>query len=125
MTRSLLANWAILVPLALAGLSACHRDATTAQTASSSAPKPPGLEPQRSFTDSEVNAAVLATLARDPGVDATGIHAKTTQGIVELTGRADNLLTKRRACAWQRPCAACARSAIKRSCTSQAERTRT
>lgn len=97
MIRSLLANWTILVPLTLVGLSACHKDATTGQTASSSAPKPPDLEPKRSFTDSEVNAAVLATLARDPGVDATNIRAKTTQGIVELTGQVDNLLTKRRA----------------------------
>jgi osmotically-inducible protein OsmY len=97
MTRSLLTNSAILIPLALAALSACQKDATTAQTTSDSTPKPPALEPKRSFTDPEVNAAVLATLARDPGVDATNIHVKTTQGIVELTGQADNLLTKRRA----------------------------
>ena len=97
MTRSLLANWALLVPLALTGLTACHKDATTSPTASDSAPQPSALEPKRNFTDSEVNAAVLATLARDPGVDATTIHAKTTQGIVELTGQVDSLLTKRRA----------------------------
>jgi osmotically-inducible protein OsmY len=47
--------------------------------------------------DSDITHAIELELARDPGIDATSLHAKTTDGVVELTGSADNLLTARRA----------------------------
>jgi len=91
------AHQALLATLTLSGLSACHHDTPAATRATGGAPQAPEFEPKRSFTDPEISAAVIATLARDPGVDATNLQVKTTQGIVELTGSVDNLLTKQRA----------------------------
>ncbi|HVY25724.1 MAG TPA: BON domain-containing protein [Polyangiaceae bacterium] len=49
------------------------------------------------LTDTAINAAVTKALEHDPGVDASKLHVKTTDGIVELTGIAPHLLTKQRA----------------------------
>ena len=46
--------------------------------------------------DADITHAVETTLARDPGVDAKAIKVSTTNGIVELTGKVSDLLSKRR-----------------------------
>jgi osmotically-inducible protein OsmY len=64
---------------------------TVRATGDQRAPKPPIIG------DAEINAAVEYTLRRDPGIAPAAIQVKTTDGIVELTGNVDDLLTKRRA----------------------------
>jgi osmotically-inducible protein OsmY len=79
--------------LALLAASACHRN-DDKQPAPSSAPSAPA---KPLLSDASITAAVDKVLAHDPGVDRSNIHVATTDGIVELTGSARNLLTKKRA----------------------------
>lgn len=89
----------LVLGLGCALASACKRDkvdkpqATVLQPQSNqaSSPRAPILG------DGEITAAVETSLYRDPGVSPADIHVTTTDGIVELTGSAGNLLTKRRA----------------------------
>jgi osmotically-inducible protein OsmY len=50
-----------------------------------------------SLKDPDITHAIEVAFGRDPGVDAKNLHVSTTNGIVELTGSADNILTDRRA----------------------------
>jgi len=59
------------------------------------AQKPAGQ--REALKDADITVAVQASLARDPGVHEKNIRVQTSDGIVELTGRARDLLTKRRA----------------------------
>jgi osmotically-inducible protein OsmY len=85
-----------VMPLFLA-LGSCQKDdAKQAPAAASSQ----GALPQpsaRVLSDAGVTSAVRSSLEHDPGIDAKNIRVRSTLGIVELTGSADNLLTKRRA----------------------------
>jgi osmotically-inducible protein OsmY len=82
--------------LALMGVTACHKDRAKphAEATPSSAPS---ARPQPVPSDDSITAAVNRALTLDPGVSESGIQAATTDGIVELTGTAPNLLTKKRA----------------------------
>lgn len=94
MTRSLGAIW--LLPLALLS---CRDDQpqrlkSLRGAPGSSAAKPP--DPAR-VSDSNLRAAVTTRLTRDPGVDAAHVAVTVLNGVVELSGRVEDLLTKRRA----------------------------
>jgi osmotically-inducible protein OsmY len=69
---------------------------------------PPGSHPNRGnvpatrtdetkLNDADITRAVRNGLVRDPGVDGEQISVKTSNGIVELTGKAGDILTRRRA----------------------------
>lgn len=75
------------------GLSAEHTFLSDSSAARSRNPAPNPA----ALSDASINEAVLASLSRDPGVDASRISATTVNGIVELAGEARTLLTKRRA----------------------------
>lgn len=93
MTENTRATYVALV-VALAAATSCHKNTTTDVAPVSSAAQKPAALP---LSDTTIQAAVEQTLKRDPGVDASGLHVATTDGIVELTGTASNLLTKIRA----------------------------
>lgn len=97
--------WLLLVPLSAfgaAGCSGCDRDkpevrattpaATRPGEGASRAPAPPA-----DIGDQQLADAVTKSLERDPGVKLEGVRVKVTDGIVELTGKARDLLTSRRA----------------------------
>ena len=48
-------------------------------------------------SDADIERFVRAALVRDPGVDAREVKVNVSEGIVELTGATDDLLSKRRA----------------------------
>jgi osmotically-inducible protein OsmY len=45
-------------------------------------------------SDPEIASAVLHELSEDPALRAAEVHVKSTDGIVEITGKTDNLLAK-------------------------------
>lgn len=65
-------------------------DARSAAVAEAGGPAPMSRE----VTDARITTAVIRELAEDPAVDATQIRVRTTNGVVELTGTVDNILSK-------------------------------
>lgn len=94
MTRSLGAIW--LLPLALLG---CRDDEPQAGNAERGARRSSGAEPSKPahVSDSNLLKAVNVRLTRDPGLSTGHIAVTVRNGIVELSGRVEDLLMKRRA----------------------------
>jgi hypothetical protein len=57
----------------------------------------PAAEPGKVITDSGITAAVGTDFQHDNGVSGASIAVQTSQGIVSLSGSANNLLAKERA----------------------------
>jgi osmotically-inducible protein OsmY len=92
-----LLGWCLFTGAQLLGCSS-RQVLTPAQGRTlSAALKRPTSSKLPSFADADIATVVKSQLTDDPGVEARDIHASATQGIVELTGTAPNLLTKRRA----------------------------
>jgi osmotically-inducible protein OsmY len=85
---------ASLLSVALTGCD--KNEAPRPRPASPSASPAVASSPPR-LDDAQVTSAVLTSLERDPGVDAGGLRVHATDGIVELTGKASDILTKKRA----------------------------
>lgn len=95
MTASRTNSLTVAAMLLFAASGCSKKPAPENQTA---APSPaPVLPDEHTLKDTDITAATEASLARDPGVHANDVHVKTTDGIVELTGKAKDLLTKQRA----------------------------
>jgi osmotically-inducible protein OsmY len=94
-------GWMLLVPLSAFGTASCDRDKKEARTTSPAAKQetntPAATNNATPMGDRELADAVTRSLERDPGVKLEGIEVKVTDGIVELTGKARDLLTSRRA----------------------------
>jgi osmotically-inducible protein OsmY len=92
---------ALAIPTAL-GLGACHR---TPEPSPSPAAHGPAATPQGSAssasapgsTDADLRQAVSSELREDKHLASAGIQVSATKGVVELTGKVDNLLSKERA----------------------------
>ncbi len=52
---------------------------------------------EKLLTDREITAAVSSALKKDPGVDTNWINVSTEQGILQLTGKTNDILSKTRA----------------------------
>ncbi len=78
---------------------ACSKKSSERPGAARAAPSSSGIDAPRPpiLSDADITAPVETSLRRDPGVASADIHVRTTDGIVELTGSAPDLLTKRRA----------------------------
>ncbi|HEX3854001.1 MAG TPA: BON domain-containing protein [Polyangiaceae bacterium] len=76
---------------------ACDRHRLPANPPLANQPGSPVNASPPVLADVDIQRAVETSLLRDPGVDSSGIHVASTDGIVALTGKANNLLTKRRA----------------------------
>jgi osmotically-inducible protein OsmY len=83
--------------LAASGLVSCHKNGPSENQARPAASTERVPATPFELTDASITTAVHHVLAHDPGVDANGLHVKTTDGVVELSGTAHNLLTKQRA----------------------------
>jgi len=92
---------ALLVGLLAAfGASACHKADTAARTVDPSSATPAangtGHISATTNADSDVRAAVSSELRKDKKLDQAGINVGVEGGVVELTGKVDNLLSKAR-----------------------------
>jgi osmotically-inducible protein OsmY len=100
MTRAVWAHRAVLTGVLLAVL-ACKKERAAPFPASGAHPnrgnQPAVYADEPKLRDEDITQAVRKGLARDPGVDVAAISVKTSDGIVELTGKASNILTRRRA----------------------------
>ncbi|HVY25726.1 MAG TPA: BON domain-containing protein [Polyangiaceae bacterium] len=56
----------------------------------------PSIPRGPALTDRDISAAIRWRLEHDPGVDASGVTVRVSQGIVELTGSVSSLLSKGR-----------------------------
>lgn len=93
MNRFGMISWvalAVVIPVSTAGC----RDKPDAKE-QVSGPGPRVESPDR-LDDSKITEAVRRKLGNDPGIELAGIGVKTVDGIVELTGKAPDLLTKER-----------------------------
>jgi osmotically-inducible protein OsmY len=87
--------YSVAIFISMASCGSTHFPARAVSTPTANAKKTVTMP--RDFGDADISAVVLARLRSDPGVEAGSVHVRATQGIVELTGSAPDLLTKRRA----------------------------
>lgn len=82
-------------------VAACSKKPSAAANSRSSpaaaAVAPAAADSNPPLKDTDVTHAIDVAFTRDPGVDAKHLHVSTTNGIVELTGSAHDILTDRRA----------------------------
>ena len=93
----------LLGVLAALAVSACHKEAAAPTPLEPSngpsdagAQSSPATPATSAIADSDVRAAVSAELLKDQKLNQAGINVAVTNGIVELTGKVDNLLSKAR-----------------------------
>jgi osmotically-inducible protein OsmY len=90
----------LIAVLAVCGASACQKAGTAAKTVEPSNATPAangvGQLSAAITADSDVRAAVGSELRKDKKLDQAGINIAVESGIVELTGKVDNLLSKAR-----------------------------
>jgi osmotically-inducible protein OsmY len=93
-------HWLATVAVASLVASGCNKsNSNTETTAPAEKTEPAAPAPAKTpetLNDSDISTALKNTFARDPGVDEGDIDVKVTNGIAELTGDVDNLLSKRR-----------------------------
>ena len=103
--RRIFRNSALTGLFAVFAVSACHQaTVATRPAAPASGATPNGADtqtaaakqPAAALADSDVQAEVSAELARDHKLNQTGIVVAVTSGVVELTGKVDNLISKER-----------------------------
>lgn len=88
------------VSLALSGCNRNENGRNGRDAPSPAAKEPAAAEPAKTpgtLKDSDISGALKTALARDPGIDEQDIDVKVTNGIAELTGSVDDMLSKRRA----------------------------
>lgn len=96
-------NFGLLGVLAALAVSACHKAADapiavepsngTNDAGAQASVATPTASP---IADSDVRVAVSAELLKDHELNQPGINVAVTNGIVELTGKVDNVLSKAR-----------------------------
>jgi osmotically-inducible protein OsmY len=87
---------AFAVSACLKAVDAPHPAGPGNATTSSDADGRTPATAQTTMPDADVQAEVNAELARDKNLNQAGIQVKVTSGIVELTGKVDNLISKER-----------------------------
>jgi len=89
--------WSLTTSLFLLAPAGCDKDKPAPPLASAPSAQPSAAREPGRLDDARVTSAVLTSLRRDPGVEAAGVQVRVTDGVVELTGKAPDILTKQRA----------------------------